>query len=215
MLGLVLPISLWLLAAWRPTAPLPRWGLLESVSAYYHSGAVAAFVGVLVSLAMFLFTYRGYGNRYNARDRICAVASGFAALGVAFFPTGPPAGLPAPQWWSPWMSVAHYVSAAILFTAFFVFSFFLFPMTLGDDKAGWPKKVRNALYRVCGVAILGCMLWILLTTRGSIFVAEALALGFFSLSWLVKGRADWTLRAMSRKAVDLGRQAGNLVGKTG
>ncbi len=214
-LGFALPISLWLLAGWRPTETLPRWKLLESVSAYYHTGAVAAFVGVLVSLAMFLFTYRGYGNRYNVRDRVCAVTSGIAAIGVAFFPTGAPAGLSDPLWWAPWMSTVHYVSAAALFTAFFVFSFFLFPGSKPGEKPGRSKKTRNALYRICGGAILACMLWILLGTGRSIFLPEALALGFFSLSWLVKGRADWTLRAFGRKAAHFGRHPGELVRRGG
>jgi hypothetical protein len=33
-LGLSLPLLLWLIAAWRPTAPLPRWRPLDSVSDY-------------------------------------------------------------------------------------------------------------------------------------------------------------------------------------
>ena len=46
----------------RPTPGLPRWETLNSVSAYYYSGAVAAFVRVIFALALFLFTYRGYKN---------------------------------------------------------------------------------------------------------------------------------------------------------
>lgn len=214
-LGFLLPLSLWLLAGWRPTYPLPQWKLLESVSAYYHTGAVAAFVGVLVSLAMFLFTYRGYGNRHNLGDRICAITSGVSAIGVAFFPTGAPAGLQDPAWWSPWMSVVHYVSAATLFTAFFVFSFFLFPGSKPGSRPDRTKRFRNILYRFCGAAILCCMIWILAGGSRPIFLPETLALGFFSLSWLVKGRADWTLRAMGRKAAHFGRNPGDLVGKGG
>jgi hypothetical protein len=217
-LGLALPASLWLLSGLRPTAGLSRWEPLDSVSAYYHTGAVAAFVGVLVALAMFLFTYRGYGNVHNVGDRICAVVSGIAALCVAFFPSDAPEGLPSPPWWSPSMSVIHYVSAAVLFGAFFVFSFFLFPMSDPDrtKPLPWDKRARNVLFRACGVVILACMAWILFRARvtaESIFWPESIALGSFSLSWLVKGRADWTLKSAGKKAVHFGSHPGRLVEK--
>jgi succinate dehydrogenase/fumarate reductase cytochrome b subunit len=216
-MGFVLPLSLWLLAAWRPTPGLPRWGILDSVSAYYHTGAVAAFVGVLTSLAMFLFTYQGYGNEHNHRDRIAAVTSGIAALGVALFPADTVAGLPRPPWFESWMSDVHYLSAAVLFGAFFVFSFFLFPMSKPHRVKPLPtdKRVRNVVYRACGVIILACMLWVLVLEsdpQRSIFWPESVALGAFSLSWLMKGRADWTLSSAGRKAWHYG--PGKLVGET-
>jgi hypothetical protein len=86
-LGMTLPFLLWVIAGWRPTEGLPRWGLLTSVSAYYYTGSVAAFVGILVALAAFLVTYRGYKNEQNRRDRIAAIIASVAAIGVAFFPT--------------------------------------------------------------------------------------------------------------------------------
>jgi hypothetical protein len=60
VLGLVLPALLYLLAGMRPTDGLPRWDSLNSISAYYYTGAVGVFVGVLFALSLFLFTYRGY-----------------------------------------------------------------------------------------------------------------------------------------------------------
>jgi hypothetical protein len=72
-LGLALPVLLWLIAGLRPTVGLPRWELLSSISAYYYTGAVAALVGTLIALAVFLFTYRGYNNKYHLRDRLAAI----------------------------------------------------------------------------------------------------------------------------------------------
>jgi len=216
VLGFALAPSLWLLSAIRHVSGLPRWTPLASLSAYYHTGAVAAFVGVLVSLAMFLFTYRGYGNRHNPGDRICAVASGIAALCVAFFPSDAPAGVPNPLWWQPWLATVHYVSAGVLFCAFFVFSFFLFPKTRHGEKPDAPKRARNLLYRACGVGILACMGWIAVNSivlDRAIFWPETFALSFFSLSWLVKGRADWTVRAAGRKAIHFGLRPGELLKK--
>jgi hypothetical protein len=47
-IGLLLPILLIVIAGFRPTHHLASWKILESVSAYYYTGAVAAFVGMLV-----------------------------------------------------------------------------------------------------------------------------------------------------------------------
>src|SRR3970040_1717384 len=61
--GLVLPLALPCIAALRPTGLTVAE--LDSVSSYYYTGAVAFFAGTLVALGAFLFTYRGYDNRYN------------------------------------------------------------------------------------------------------------------------------------------------------
>lgn len=53
VLGFLLPILLYLVAGLRPTAPLLRWTPLDSVSAYYYTGAVAILVGVLFALSLF------------------------------------------------------------------------------------------------------------------------------------------------------------------
>src|SRR5262249_17860644 len=67
-IGLPLPFVLYLLAAGRSAPGKERWDLLDSISAYYYTGAVAAFVGLLVALALFLFSYRGYKNDHNRWD---------------------------------------------------------------------------------------------------------------------------------------------------
>ena len=60
ILGFCLPFFVYLLAGFRFTPPLPPWTRLDSVSAYYYTGAVAVFVGVIFALSLFLFTYPGY-----------------------------------------------------------------------------------------------------------------------------------------------------------
>jgi hypothetical protein len=211
----MLPLMLWIIAGWRPTEGLPRWELLSSVSAYYYTGAVAAFVGTLVALAAFLVTYRGFDNAYNRRDRVAAIIASAAAIGVAFFPTSAPAGLPAPSWWTLQTRTIHYISAVVLFGAFIFFSLFLFPkskVTQGE-RLPFGKRVRNFFYISCGVAMLVCMAWAgsAFFTGAPIFWPEALALIFFALSWLVKGHADWTLIAAGRRTLHYGRHPGKLV----
>ena len=191
-LGAALPLLLWLVAAFRPVDPARRWDLLGSVSAYYHTGAVSVFAGILIALTVFLFTYRGYDNARGSHDRIAANIAATAAAFVAFFPTAAPNGVTAPSWWTATIGTIHSVSATTLFAAFIYFSLFLFP--LSDAKKGAPlpadKIRRNRIYRVCGVAMVVCVLWAgsALFTHAPIFWPEALALEFFAVSWLTKGR---------------------------
>jgi len=208
-LGLALPVLLWVIAGLRPTEGLEPWALLASVSAYYFTGAVAAFVGVLVALSVFLFTYRGYDNASHRWDRLAAIVAGSAAVLVAFFPTEAPPGVKAPLWWSPRSDTIHAAAATCLFGAFIVFSLFLFPKS--GRPAGAPvraaKRVRNGIYILCGVAMLACVAWVWVAkTRGApIFWPESLALGFFAVSWLAKGRAHQTAATAAARVLHYGR----------
>ncbi len=210
ILGLALPVILWLIAGVRPTKGLPQWKLLGAVSDYYYTGAVAAFVGTLVVLGVFLFTYRGYKNKYRRRDRVAAIVAGLAAILVALFPTSAPTGLSEPSWWIPRTGTIHHISAVVLFCAFSFFSLFLFPKSKPGAREPLPldKKVRNWIYILCGIAIVGCMLWawIMYSKVDPVFWPEALSLEFFAVSWLVKGRADKTAIVAVRRALYYGRQ---------
>jgi hypothetical protein len=206
------------MAAWRPTEGSQRWELLSSVSAYYYTGAVVVFVGILVALGVFLVTYRGYDNEYNRFDRLAAIIAGVAAIGVAFFPTEAPLGVPEPSWWTPKTGTIHYFCAFVLFSAFIFFTVFLFPKS--KVKKGEPlpsnKRKRNFFYRLLGGAMLVCMVLIFIIrkfTEGSIFWPEAIALEFFAVSWLLKGRADWTLARAGMRALHYGRHPGQLADK--
>jgi hypothetical protein len=218
VLGLMLPILLWVIGGWRPIEGAQRWKLLSSVSAYYYSGAVVVFVGILVALGVFLVTYRGYNNEYNRLDRLAAIIAGVAAIGVAFFPTEAPLGVPKPSWWTPKTGTIHYFCAFMLFSAFIFFSAFLFPKSRVRRGGPLPsnKRKRNFFYRLFGGAMLVCMILILIIrkfTEGSIFWPEAIALEFFAASWLLKGRADWTLARVGMRALHYGRHPGQLVDK--
>lgn len=70
-LGLALPILLVQVARLRPNATLDNW-TGNSISAYYWTGAVSLFVGLLAALSLFLLTYRGYANQSHKYDRIVA-----------------------------------------------------------------------------------------------------------------------------------------------
>lgn len=191
-LGFLLPPLLYLLAGIRATGELAPWVLLDSISDYYYTGATGVFVGVLFALSLFLFTYPGYAG--VLADRVMGWIGGLSALGVALFPTAAPAGMPQPDWWSPTTRVIHYISAVCLFSAFIVFSMWLFRKSNIPDKSDRPpeKRRRNMIYLGCGIVMIACMLWAgsSIFTGAPIFWPEAIALWAFAFSWLVKGKAE-------------------------
>jgi hypothetical protein len=190
-LGLALPILLVQLVRLRPNAATDNW-YGGSISAYYWSGAVSLFVGLLAALSLFLLTYRGYNNDSHKYDRGAAIIAGVAAAVVALFPTTPPSGIePGLTWWADWIKVTHAVAAITLFSMFAVFSLWLFRKTAPGEQPSADKKRRNAIYLLCGIGILASMTWALVAglARQSIFWPESFALVFFAWSWLVKGQA--------------------------
>jgi hypothetical protein len=200
-IGLVLPLVLIYMAIARDG--VAQWRKLESISAYYYTGAVTAFVGMLVALALFLFTYRGYANPYHRFDRAAAVIAAIAALGVALFPTRAPDGVAALTWWEPWEGRLHHVCAVALFLMFAVFALWLFRLTPDPETAAPDKRTRNHVYLACGVAILVCIAWAgwAAINGRSIFWPESVALVAFAVSWLVKGRAHTTIAEAGRSLV--------------
>jgi hypothetical protein len=187
LLGLGLPWLVLLLAAIRPTAGLPGGTVLDSVSAYYYTGAVGVFVGVLFALSLFLFTYRGY----ELVDRIVGGIGGAAAVFVALCPTDAPDGLLPPSWWSPATGKLHYVAAVTLFLSFIVFSIWLFRKSKIPKRGDRPvdKRRRDDVCLVCGLVMIVAVGWAGLNGLAgrAIFLPEAIAIEAFAISWLAKG----------------------------
>jgi hypothetical protein len=198
------------MAGWRPTEGIERWEPLGSVSAYYHTGASSVFVGVLVALAVFLFTYRGYNNEDRKRDRGFAVVAGFAAIGVAMFPPRAPQDVTSPSWSTPLTATIHNASAVVLFASFIVFSLYLFRKSSVEKGEPMPadKVRRNRMYVLCSAGMIGCMLWAggAALADAPVFWPETLALEFFAVSWLAKGRAVWTLDQTGKRTRDYVRR---------
>jgi len=188
LLGVSLPI---VLAVWG-FALQGRVAFLPSISDYYALRTRDVLVGVLFTIAWFLFTYRGY----DRRDEIAGNLACVFALGVALFPnTGP--------WAAPWI---HFISAALLFLVLAYFSLFLFTQSAPTCTRG--KVVRNRVYRTCGVAMLACIIGIALSKAfigratlvhwSIVFWFETIALWAFGYSWFVKG--DTVFRDASETA---------------
>jgi hypothetical protein len=197
-IGLVLPFVLIVVAMWRDG--VERWRSLDSISAYYYTGALAGFVGMLIALAVFLFAYPGYKNEHRWADLLVAKTAAAAAVALAFFPTRAPDGVSPLTWWTRTTGRIHDVGAVVLLAMFAVFALWLFRLTAKGEQPTADKRRRNAVYLVCGIVIVLCILWAgfnRLTGR-YIFWPESVALIAFSLSWLVKGRALRTLQSTAR-----------------
>lgn len=137
-IGLLVPALLVAIAIERDG--LERWRSLESISAYYYTGAVAAFVGMLVALALFLLTYRGFGSPYQKADGALAIT---AVSRHWFFPTEAPARVAPLAWWTRTSGVVHHAFAIVLFAMFALFALWLFRIR-PDGKTetpGWRNKV--------------------------------------------------------------------------
>jgi hypothetical protein len=188
-LGLILPALVYLLAGVRPTPGLARWDLLWSVSAYYYTGAVGVFVGVLFALSLFLFSYRGYKG--VKADRIVGAVGGVAALIVALFPTAAPAGQSVPAWWSEPTGSIHGAAAVLLFAAFILFSVWLFRRSDTPKRSERPpdKRRRDDICLGCGLVMIACVVWAAVAhfVVAPIFWPESIAIVAFAVSWLVKG----------------------------
>ena len=189
ILGLLLPLLLFIFAGLRHTVGLPAWTPLNSISAYYYTGAVAIFVGVLFALALFLLTYPGYKG--VIADRLLGLVGGTAAILVALFPTSAPDGLSAPTWWSPYMRTVHYLSAVVLFVVFILFAIWLFRKSNIPRRGDRPleKRRRDDICLASGIIMIASVLWAAssMFTHAPIFIPESIAIIAFAVSWLTKG----------------------------
>lgn len=181
VLGMGLPIvlAIWGFALQSPPA------LQDSISAYYALRTRDAFVGILFTIAWFLFTYRGHERQDDIAGNFACVF----ALGVALFPcTG-----------ESWEKILHFGAAFGLFVVLAYFSLFLFTKS-GPTQT--PRKViRNRVYRICGLIMLACIVLIglysaflqdsALAALKPVFWLESLALWAFGVSWFVKGETLW------------------------
>jgi hypothetical protein len=199
--GLMLPALVYLWAGVRPTTGLEPWKVLWSVSAYYYSGAVGVFVGLLFGLSLALFSYRGYQG--VLADRIVGGVGGLAALVVALFPTAAPDGVPMPAWWKAGTGVIHYVAAVALFVSFIVFALWLFRKSDTPRRRDRPpdKRLRDDICLACGLIMIAAVVWAGVATllTKPIFLPESIAIVAFAVSWLAKGEAHEPVMRAVRK----------------
>ena len=127
-------------------------GWWKSISATFFCNSNILMIGLLVAIAIYFFSYKGY----DIRDRICSIIEAVSSLGIVCFPCNSIENVPEriglfnlPNNIS---MIIHCVFAGILFVAFGFNILFLFTLSVYNPTK--EKKVRNVIYRVCGIIIL-------------------------------------------------------------
>lgn len=177
ILGTVLPLLLWTTVLVVEGRVSPA----DSISDYYFTPARDVFVGVVVTVGVFLLFYRPF-----RLDSWLTSAAGVLAVVVALVPAGGD------------VRVVHLVAAALLFLVLAMISLTLFTRRAGPGSPT-PTKIRqNVVHRVAGWSILALL--VLAAVAGLtgildwwpdyLFWLEAAMLVAFGLSWFVKGRAS-------------------------
>lgn len=178
-LGMLLP---WLVV-------LITWSWPDSISITYYSYlATGTFMVVLGSAGLLLCNYKGY----TKVDDIINTITGIAGLCICAFPMAYKIGteyvktgvfnLP-----SNISGIFHNISAFAFFGLLAFNSLFLFTKSSGEMTKN--KKIRNIIFRVCGVGMLASFLILLIpgsVLENKTWVTEMFALTFFGISWLTK-----------------------------
>jgi len=199
-IGTLLPIVLLAGAAFTSNARP------DSMSGYYYTDMRNIFVGTLCALGVFLVAYRGY----DGVDESITNVAGFAAIGVALFPTKPTVCTAGPVA-CPASSVTHLSTHQqvlgdihLVLAATTLIALGLMALRFANQR----KKrfaAENAIYRASGITVLCCVLLAALSTLLPasvkehwpwLFFFEAVAVFAFGVSWFVKGRTiqgvrDW------------------------
>ncbi|MEM8897987.1 MAG: hypothetical protein AAGC85_07770 [Bacteroidota bacterium] len=176
--------------------------ILPTISHYYFSSMGDVFVGIIVAIGFFLYSYK-----CTKLDNWFANAAGIAAVAVAVFPTESP--YPAVPW-------IHSFAALVFFCLMAYFCLEVFPNKLDDDEVMAYANAKAKIYWRAGIIIILCITilisYFLLNHLGIIdwsaisfvLIIETVALWAFGVAWMVKGES---LRFMYKKKIPKKMQA--------
>ena len=156
----------------------------NSISATWYTNACTAFMIILGSASLLLICYKGY----TIVDDILLTCSGIAGLCICLFPCAV-AGVEGKVGTflidATISARIHNISAIIFFGLLSYNSLFLFTKSSGEMTRN--KKIRNIIYRVCGVGMMASFLFLLLPDfHIKVWLVETIALFFFGVSFLTK-----------------------------
>ena len=169
----------------------------ESISAtYYVDSCITPFMIILGAAGILLICYEGY----DRQDRIVCTLAGIFGLFICLFPcftedlSMPVGTFQVPALVSGWI---HNISAIIFFLLLAYNSYFLF--TKSGTEMTAEKKKRNIIFKVCGIGMLASFVLLIPLTLLNVYCAtwliEAIALGFFGVSWLTKSQCySWLFK---------------------
>jgi hypothetical protein len=200
ILGMGLPLLLFLVLLIDAHYATP----LYSISHYYFTRACGVFLIIVSLLGIFLLIYKGK----DPVDFYISTAAGLFALCLLIFPTYNISNNCNDKDYlysltilhnSDFRPGLHLVSAAIFLSCLAFMSLFLFTRSDKSPKdRGRPKRIRNRIYRTCGVIMIIALLVIVANFAFHVFPGnffsdhhlmfwmETLAVESFGVSWLVK-----------------------------
>ena len=175
----------WLAFSLAPILAVLLWQFPPSISATYYTRVCPVFMIILGVASVFLMYYDGYDKTDDILNTIAGIFgiliclfpcwSGFDKVGVFNCPVEISAAI-------------HNISAVVFFAILSCVSLFQFTKSGGNMTE--KKKKRNVVYRVCGVGMVGSFALLLLPDfYFKTWLVEAIALLFFSVSWLTKANA--------------------------
>lgn len=188
LMGMILPwVSLLgaILVARTKGFPDDFWSLLSISETYYVTPPL---VGILTTAAVVLMCYKGY----STKDHVISALAGIFGLMIVLFPCKCPAAEEIVGFFQLPVKISHIVhcTSAVLFFILLAYnSIRLFTQTGNQNNMTDQKKIRNIVYRVCGIGMLCSMALMVIPVQffAKTFIVEAIALTFFGISWLVKG----------------------------
>ena len=156
-----------------------------SIAFYEFLTASPIFMIILGSASILLVCYQGYEKVDDIINTIAAACG----LGVCLFPTA--------HWQYPIVTIfqipsnisstIHLIFAIIFFILLAINSLFLFTKTnLPKEQLPKRKKIRNIIFRVCGIGMVAAFGLLLFPIPNVIWLTETVALLFFGISWLTK-----------------------------
>lgn len=173
-LGMLLP---WLVVALIGYFP-------GSISATWYTNACTVFMIILGSASFLLISYKGY----TLLDDIVLTCSGVAGLGICLFPCSIRDSADKVGTFlldKDISNTVHFVCALVFFALLSFNSLFLFTKSSGEMTK--KKRIRNIIYRVCGVGMLASFLIMALPPfHIQVWLTETIALFFFGVSFLTK-----------------------------
>lgn len=191
-LGLLLPWAVLALYIIHGCAPEGHTFPDSISSTFYVQCTVAVFMIILGSASILLMCYRGY----NKWDDLLNTITGIAGLCICIFPCYDKffklnypeefaQGVGTFQLPMKLSGTIHNVSAAVFFILLAFNVIFLFTKSKGEMTKN--KKIRNIIYRVCGVGMLSAMVCLFIfNSWATVWWIEAVALMFFGIAFLTK-----------------------------
>lgn len=197
---------------------LPVVDMKPSISDFYHTVLRDLFVGVLITMGVFLVSYQGYERKEGEpfSDNVLATVAGIMAFGVALFPneTADQIEVTFAQtiMGLKYTSLAHYVCAIVFLFCLGAFCFVRFAQT--------SNLSRRKTYTRCGWIIVASAVFAVgfsvvklsgvepyksyVDDYALVFWAETIAVWSFSYAWLIKGHFDELGLIKPLKLIDRG-----------